>query len=106
MVSEILVNTDLSDGMTPCWRQAIISTSLILLLIEPSLTLWHQSKMADILQAAFRMHFFVNTNLCTSTNILSKYIPDGIIGKKSALDALMARCITGDKSNLLFIEPS
>ena len=36
---------------------AIISTSVILLLIEPSLTLWHQSKMADILQAAFRMHF-------------------------------------------------
>ena len=33
--------------------------------------------------------FFVNTNLCTSTNILSKYIPDGIIGKKSALDELM-----------------
>ena len=62
--------------------------------------------MADILQAAFRMHFFVNTNLCTSINILSKYIPDGIIGKKSALDELMARCITGDKSNLLFIEPS
>ena len=49
---------------------------------------------------------FVNTNLCTSTNILSKYIPHGIIGKKSALDELMARCITGDKSNLLFIEPS
>ena len=57
MVSEILVNTDLSTGMTLCWRQAIISTSLILLLIEPSLTLWLQSKMADILQAAFRMHF-------------------------------------------------
>ena len=62
--------------------------------------------MADILQAAFRMHFFVNTNLCTSINIWSKYIPDGIIGKKSALDELMARFITGDKSNLLFIEPS
>ena len=50
--------------------------------------------------------FFVNRNLCTSTNILSKYILDGIIGKKSALDELIARCITGDKSNLLFIEPS
>ena len=50
--------------------------------------------------------FFVNTNFCTSTNILSKYIPDGIIGKKSVLDELMARCIIGDKSNLLFIEPS
>ena len=50
--------------------------------------------------------FFVNKNLCTSTNILLKYIPDGIIGKKLALDELMDRCITGDKSNLLFIEPS
>ena len=57
MVSVILVNTDLSTGMTPCWRQAIILTSLILLLIEPSLTLWHQSKMADIFQEAFRIHF-------------------------------------------------
>ena len=50
--------------------------------------------------------FCVNTNLCTSTNILSKHILDGIIGKKSALDELMARCLTGDKTNLLFIEPS
>ena len=31
--------------------------NLILLLIEPSLTLWHQSKMADIVQEAFRIHF-------------------------------------------------
>ena len=38
---------------------------------------------ADGISNAF---FFVNTNLCTSTNISSKYIPDGIIGKKSALD--------------------
>ena len=53
--------------------------------------------MDDILQAAFRMHFFVNKNLCTSTNILIKYIPDGKIGKKSALDELMAWCLTGDK---------
>ena len=57
MVSEILVNTDLSTGMKPCWRQAIISISLILLFIEPSSTFWHQSKMSDILQAAFQMHF-------------------------------------------------
>ena len=49
---------------------------------------------------------FVNKSIRTSTNILLKYIPDGIIGKKSALDELMARCITGDKSNLLFIEHS
>ena len=39
MVSEALVNTDLSTGMKPCWRQDIISTRLISLLIEPSLTL-------------------------------------------------------------------
>ena len=50
--------------------------------------------------------FCVNTNLCTSTNILSKYILDGIIGKRSALDELMAGCITVDKSDLLFIELS
>ena len=62
--------------------------------------------MADILQTAFQMHFFVNKNLCTSTNILLTYIPEGIIVKKSALDELMTQCITGDKSNLLFIEPS
>ena len=41
--------------------------------------------------------FFANKNLCTSTNILIKYIPDGKIGKKSALNELMAWCLTGDK---------
>ena len=57
MVSAILVNTDSSTGMTHCWRQAITSTSTILLLIEPSLPIWHQSKMADMFQAAFQLHF-------------------------------------------------
>ena len=57
MVSHILANTDSSTGMTPYWRQAITSTSPILLLIKLLSTLWNQSKRADILQTAFQMHF-------------------------------------------------
>ena len=40
---------------------------------------------------------FVNKKIRTSTNILLEYIPDGIIGKKSVLNELMARRLAGDK---------
>ena len=46
----------------------------------------------------------VSKSLCTSTNISLKYDPEGIIGKKSALDELMARCLTGDKRDLLLMD--
>ena len=74
MVLDILVNTDSRTSMTPCWCQAIISTSPILLLIKLSSTLWHQSKRADILQTAFQMHFH-EWKLVHFNNISIKYIP-------------------------------
>ena len=36
MVWDILVNTDSSAGMTPCWHQAITSTGPNVLFIEHS----------------------------------------------------------------------
>ena len=58
VVSDTLVYTDSSTGVTPCWHQAITSTSpILLLLIKLSLTPWHENVLADILQTAFQMHF-------------------------------------------------
>ena len=64
VVSDTLVFTDSSTGVTPCWHQAITSTSPnLLLLIKLSLTLWHENALADILQTAFQMHIREKKNL-------------------------------------------
>ena len=56
MVSDILVNTDSSTGMTPWWCQAITSTSPILLLIKLIYSLTPEQKgrhFADGISNAF-----------------------------------------------------
>ena len=53
--------------------------------------------MADILQTAFQMHFHEKK---TTFALQLKYIPLGIVGKKSALDELMAQYLTATSHNL------
>ena len=52
--------------------------------------------MADILQTAFQMHFHEKKTFALQL----KYIPSGIVGKKSALDELMAQYLTATSHNL------
>ena len=95
MMSDILVGTALSIGLTPYQCQVITSTNPDLWM-EPSLTRWQESELDDIVQTVFQM-LFVTENLWTLSNNWLKYIPHGVIGQKSVLDELMARRLTGDQ---------
>ena len=90
MMSDILVSTAWSIGLTPYQCQVITSTNPDFLWMEPSLSRWQDSELDDIVQTVFQM-FFVTENLWTLFNNWLKYIPYGVIGKKSVLDELMAR---------------
>ena len=73
MVSDILVNTDSSTGMTPRWCQAITSTSHILLLIKLIYSLTPEQKgrhFADGISNAFSWIKLVQFN-----SFSLKYIP-------------------------------
>ena len=101
MVSDILVNTDSTTGMIPYWHQTITSVSPNLL----SLPLWHQSKRADILQTAFQMHFHEKKKTYALQWHLIKIHSWVIIGRKSALNELMARCLTAIICTIVVVWP-
>ena len=76
------------------WMEPSINPDF--LWMEPSLTRWQESKLDDIVQMVFQMHF-CDWKLVNFIQQLIKIHSYGVIGKKSVLDELMAWRLTGEK---------